>query len=485
MHTTAIRARVTGPRALRWWTAPVGGLSALGVVLAGASIGSNPRPHGYHWWLGIPENSYAWAHVVFYASVAVLSVSWAVVGIEARRHELSVRRSWGLLASWGAPLLVGTPVFGRDVYSYIAQGELARRGLNPYVTTPRVLGHGPVLSSIAVVWRDTTSPYGPLYVMLTHATTSLSGGSLMGQVIAFRVLELGGVVLLLLALPRVARHCRVDPGLALWLGVLSPLALFSAVASAHNDTLMVGLVVTAIALTLDERRRWAVTIFALAATIKLPALVGVVFVYVGPWREATLRGRARLALEGVALTTSVIIAVTEVAGYGWHWLSPSALRIPTELRVLTTPTVSLGVLAATALRALGAHVSNHDVVTQTQHLGEAAALVALVLVVLATSRLNATRLFGVALLVIVIASPTVWPWYFLWGLSVLAATSAQRSWFLAGVAGLAMLLVGPGGTPMLGGNGFYVSGTLVLLGIVWFLASGQWRVVVRGADRRD
>jgi hypothetical protein len=45
-----------------------------------------------------------------------------------------------------------------------------------------------------------------------------------------------------------------------------------------------------------------------------------------------------------------------------------------------------------------------------------------------------------------------------------------------------MLLVGPGGTPMIGGNGFYVSGALVVAGLVWFFASGQWRSVSRGVD---
>jgi hypothetical protein len=95
---------------------------------------------------------------------------------------------------------------------------------------------------------------------------------------------------------------------------------------------------------------------------------------------------------------------------------------------------------------------------------------------------RATRYLGIALLIVVISSPTVWPWYFLWGVTVLATTSAQRSRFLIAVAGLAMLLVGPGGSPMLGGNGFYVSGTIVVTGLVWFFASGQWRTVIGGVD---
>ena len=47
-------------------------------------------------------------------------------------------------------------------------------------------------------------------------------------------------------LPRLARHLGTDPGVALWLGALSPLALFSFVASGHNDALMVGLLVAGV-----------------------------------------------------------------------------------------------------------------------------------------------------------------------------------------------------------------------------------------------
>jgi hypothetical protein len=85
------------------------------------------------------------------------------------------------------------------------------------------------------------------------------------------------------------------------------------------------------------------------------------------------------------------------------------------------------------------------------------------------------RLCGLALLLFVVLSPTLWPWYLMWGVAVLAATSAQRSKTLAAVAGLAMLLVGAGGTPMLNGGAYWVTGPLVLGAIVWFVASGRGR----------
>ncbi len=485
MLTTAVRARserLVGPL---WRPTVLGTLGSLGIVLFASRIGSTPRPPTYRWWLRFAAGNYDVAHVFFYLSVSLLLLGWLGVGVHALGGRLSPARAWAVLALWGGPLFLGTPVFSRDVYSYIAQGQLVRHGFNPYLVAPRALGPGPLLSSIASVWRDTTSPYGPLYVALSHVASALSSNSLIEQVLVFRTMELIGVALLMVALPALAGHFGADGGVAIWLGVLSPLALFSAVSSAHNDTLMLGLMAVALLLGVRGARRWAIVLFSLAATIKLPALAGVVFLSAGALRGTTSRERARLIVEAVAIPGLIITAVTELCGFGWTWLGPTALHIPTELRVLTTPMVSVGQLLASSLHALGLGVATSTAVTFTQHVGEVAAAVVMVLLVLHTRADNMARLFGVALMVIVIASPTVWPWYFLWGVTVLATTSAQRSLFLALVAALAMLLVGPGGTPMIGGNGFYVSGPLVLAGLVWFFWRGEWRTVLRGVDRVD
>jgi hypothetical protein len=468
-----------------WFLVVLGGAGSLGAVLTGATIGSNPRPHSYQWWLRLPEGNYAIAHSIFYCSIVVLLVAWIGIGIIARRGEFRSRRVWIVLAAWGAPLFVGTPLFGRDVYSYIAQGELVRHGFNPYAIAPQALGNGPLLSSVANVWHHTTSPYGPLFVELTRVVTSSSGHSLMIEVISFRLLMLFGVVLLMIFLPLIADQFGVNGGVALWLGVLSPLALFSAVSSAHNDTLMLSLIAVALWLRLRGNWRWAVALFAVAATIKLPALAGIVFLVAGQWRHATWRIRAGIAFQSALISAAVLIGVTEAAGFGWFWLGSTALSIPTQLHVLTSPTVSVGLLLATLLHVVGVHDTSRNVVTATQHFGELLAVLALAAIVLRTRSCNVTRSFGIALLVVVMLSPTVWPWYFLWGITVLAVTTAQRSHFLAGLCGLAMLLVGPGGTPMIGGNGFYFASALLIAGLIWFIASGQWRTVIGGRDRAD
>ena len=72
--------------------------------------------------------------------------------------------------------------------------------------------------------------------------------------------------------------------MALWLGALSPLALFSFVSSGHNDALMVGLLVAGVTLAVEGRLLAGLVLCALAATVKLPAAAAVVFLAVDTCR---------------------------------------------------------------------------------------------------------------------------------------------------------------------------------------------------------
>lgn len=464
----------------------MGALGAAGsalAVLAGSTVGSNPRPHWYRWWVGWRSLGYVEAHVVLYAGVAALTLAWWLVGGAARRGALSTRAAAGLAAAWGAPLALGVPLFSRDLYSYAATGALARRGLNPSLVSPHALAGGPLYASIAQVWRRTPSPYGPLALLSTHGAAAAAPHSLMAQVLAQRAVSLLAFAALVPLVAALARRHRVDPGVALWLSALSPLALFSAVSSAHNDTLMLALVVGAL-LCLDARRwRLAVALFALAGAVKLPAALGVAVAVAAGW-PSEWPARARRVGEAAVIAAAVVVVATLAAGDGWTWLSPHALSIPTRLRVLITPAVAVGALAASALRGLGASVRTHGAVTVVQRVGEALAVLGIVGAVWRTRADNAGRALGAALLALVLLGPTTWPWYLLWGVTALAATTAQRSRFLALAAGAAMLLVGPGGTPMIGGNGLYVAAPAALVAAAWYARGRRWNSVLGAADGR-
>ena len=465
-------------RPLSHW-ALLGFIGSTGLALFGTVVGDSP--HGTPWLFSLPHASSVAFGIPFYACACLLVAAWVGIGVRARAGLLATREAWVLLGVWGTPMLLGPPLFSKDLYSYVAQGLIAHNGFNPYSVGPSVLGPGPVLESVASVWRHTPAPYGPLFVSVTRGTAALFGSSLVAEVLALRVLELFGVALLMWCLPRLARNLGADPGMALWLGVLSPLALFSFIASGHNDALMLGLLVAGLVLASENKPTGAILLFSLAATVKIPAAAAIAFVGMG-WLRST-RGRERLwALARiVGVSAGTVLAVTWLSGLGWTWLGPSALRVPAELRVLPTPSVALGTLFSNLLSLLGLHAGRSPTITVTQVVFATSAVIAMVWLALQVRRLDEVQLLGCSLIVLVLASPAVWPWYLLWGLTLLAATRVQHSRLVAVGVAVAMLVVGPSGTPVLQGEAYLLVAGACAAGAVWLLRGRRWATVTLGS----
>jgi hypothetical protein len=257
--------------------------------------------------------------------------------------------------------------------------------------------------------------------------------------------------------------------------------LFSFVSSGHNDALMVGLLVAGVTLALDGRLFFGLLLCAVAATVKLPAAAAIIFLVVDGWPPFA-RDRWRLVAEAVGATVVAFVGITLLSGYGWTWLGTSALHVPTELRVLSTPSVSLGVLVFHLIHPLGLPVTRSATVTATQYAVGLVAVACAGWLLMTVRRHDVVRSLGLALLLIVVGSPTVWPWYLMWGLVLLAATTAQRSKALAAVAALAMLVVGPSGSPRLLGSTYILVSLAVVALCVWLVRGGRWRLVVEGPE---
>ena len=154
----------------------VGLLGAVGLAAFGTVVGALGMAGRTPWWFWL-SMSHTTAIIGFYASLGLLAAGWAALGVQAHRGELRLAGCWAALAAWGTPLLLGPPLFSRDLYSYVVQGLLAKMGRNPYTTSPAVLRDHPVYLGIATVWRHTPAPYGPLSVLATLASAAASGRS--------------------------------------------------------------------------------------------------------------------------------------------------------------------------------------------------------------------------------------------------------------------------------------------------------------------
>lgn len=349
----------------------------------------------------------------------------------AARHGVpSTRWVYVTVGLWLLPLLAAPPLGSRDIYSYACQGAVYSAGHDPYQVGV-AQGGCPWLESVSPIWRDTPAPYGPLFVLLAGAAAAL-GGSLAGTLAVLRALALVGVALAAACLPPLARRAGVPPERALWLALACPLVTIHLVSGAHNDALMVGLLVAGLLVTVLRPGRSAVllaggVLLGLAVAVKATAAVVVPFAAVaairGPYRLRALLRDGAWVVGGAA---GAVLAVSVAAGLGLGWVA--GLTRSGDSVQWTSPSTALGMTIGYLGRLFGARV---DAVPVTRLVG--LAVLAVVLVALWWRARRRDPLFGagLALAATVVLGPVFHPWYATWPLAVLAATARRTGWFAA------------------------------------------------------
>jgi len=360
------------------------------------------------------------ARVLVFLGVAILLQAWLRLGHYVRTHHVADGAALSRLVWWwGAPLLAAPVLFSRDVYSYIAQSRLMPHGVNPYVYGTGVYDTF-FTDGADAMWKHAPAPYGPLWMGLSSLVYEATGGRAIPALILFRLLAFAGVVLLVIFVPRLAKACGADPAKAIWLGLLNPLLFMHFVSGAHNDALMLGLLVAGITLTLERRPILGIVLIAAAGAVKAPALVGLAFaplVWAGPgaswWR--------RIKLWGVALGIAAVVflGLNLVTGLDFGWLS--ALETPGKVHTWLSPSTAFGMITGDVMNLFGLGSNVDSAINAWRLVGTVLDAAVLLYLVLTGQRRSPVRGLGLALLAVVALGPVVQPWYVLWALVLLAS----------------------------------------------------------------
>ncbi|MGH3493362.1 MAG: polyprenol phosphomannose-dependent alpha 1,6 mannosyltransferase MptB, partial [Sciscionella sp.] len=480
---TSAGERLAGT-AMQVFAALLGLLGSVAVAIAAVGVGPLPKNRPQPWifelprsWLTSPTGQ-TWLTVLFYLGLGLVAVAWLLVGIGVHAGHWRVRWLVVLAMVWVIPWVLGPVALSTDVYTYLGQGLVAHAGLDPYT-------HGPASANlpieldqrISAVWLHTPSPYGPGFMGLDSLVASVARNHVVLAVLIIRVVNLLGLGLAALCLPRVARRAGADPARALWLGVLSPLALGATALSGHNDALMAGLLVAALAL-LTVRHRFAgpaaVAVATLAATIKLPGAVGVVVLGLA-WaaQGSTPRYKRRRVGLAILIALVVTVAVSVVTGVGADWINLAAITTPENVTPNFTPVAAVSQTLTSIAGAVGGHLDQAVVLSIVRLAADAFIAVFAVAVLWQQERIGAVRSLGVILAAVVLASPVTWPWYLLWPVMLLGACAVGRTrpvWIA--LAASVLFLTEPDGIPHLLGPA--AAAVLAVLSVLAALGSGIW-----------
>ena len=441
-------------------------LMAIGALGAGARPVVQDPTFGVRL-LNLPSRIQTVSLTMTTTGAVMMALAWLMLGRFALGDRRMSRSQLDrTLLLWALPLLIAPPMYSKDVYSYLAQSQIARQGLDPYRVGPAPgLGLDHVFTlSVPSLWRDTPAPYGPLFLWIGRSISDLTGDDIVAAVLCHRFVVLAGVGLIVWATPRLARRCGVAEVSALWLGPCNPLLFMHLVAGIHNEAPMLGLMLAgtefalrAISRTSDgtfagpllprplhwptgrvEWARWqplgmllaGTVLITMSSQIKLPSLLALGFVAMAlacKWgrsvRDFLIAGGS---LTAIAVAVMGFIGWASGLGFGWlftlgtanvvrSWMSPPTL-------------VALGTGQVGILLGLGDHTTAVLGLTRAIGVIIIAVVVTWLLLAVLRGRLHPVGGLGVALGATVLLFPVVQPWYLLWVIIPLA-TWATRPGF--------------------------------------------------------
>jgi alpha-1,6-mannosyltransferase len=436
-------------------------LMAIGALGAGARPVVQDPTFGVRL-LNLPSRIQTVSLTMTTTGAVMMALAWLMLG----RFALGKRRmSRGdldrTLWLWALPLLLAPPMYSKDVYSYLAQSQICRLGLDPYRVGPATgLGLDHVFTlSVPSLWRETPAPYGPLFLWIGRGISGLTGENIVAAVLCHRLVVLVGVGLIVWATPRLARRCGVAEVSALWLGPANPLLIMHLVAGIHNEAPMLGLMLTGTEFALrgiDSARPllpqpwpgirthwpdWAplgillagAVLIAASSQIKLPSLLALGFVAMALGQRWGRNLRAFLLagglMAGLSLAVMAAVGWASRLGFGWIYTLGTANVVRSWM---SPPTLlALGTGQVGIQLGLGDHTT--AILSLTRGIGVLiiAVLVGWLLMAVLRGRLHPVGGLGVALGGTVLLFPVVQPWYLLWAIIPLAAWATRPGFRIA------------------------------------------------------
>jgi Glycosyltransferase family 87 len=241
--------------------------------------------------------------------IALLVFTGAYAGLLALARSISKRWAIVLIGALQAIVFAGPILISTDVFSYIAYARMGvEHGINPYLHGPISISQDPVYRYVGQDWKHVATAYGPLYTLLSYPLAPLGlRGALWGMKLEALLASVGTLVLTW----HCARRRELNPVVAILAVGVNPLYVIYGLGGAHNDLIMLLLMMAAVSLTFARRDAWAGAAVVVGALVKATVAVLLPFM---------ILSRRRLAAVAGALAALIVGAAAGYGAFGVHGL---------------------------------------------------------------------------------------------------------------------------------------------------------------------
>jgi len=350
----------------------------------------------------------------------LLLIMW--LNIEHENHTPRELTRFALSAS--LPSLFMPPLFSRDVYSYVAQGHLQLAGFNPYKVGVDQLEHW-FKFGIDPMWAQTTTPYGAAYLLIEKFSAWIAIDNPYSSMVFLRAVNIVAFVVTIYGINRLAKIHNISQNFAIWLAVLNPITILHLINAVHNDSVMIAAIVWGFVFAHEKRLVIASLAIAFAIAIKPIALIALPFLAIAknPSFDLAQRIRDWATTAAVSLGTLVALGYLTKTGFGWI----NAISTPGAVLNLAAPISLLSEILDKSLGWFG-HDLGSTIFPTIRITGLVFCAIYIAKLAFDKSEESGTRRAALALAFMILLSPVVFPWYFLWPLALFAGSGLRTVW---------------------------------------------------------
>ncbi len=199
---------------------------------------------------------------------------------------LPMRKFWTIVFITAGVLLFSYNAFSYDLFNYVFDAKIVTHyHQNPYLHKALDYPGDPMLGFMH--WTHRVYPYGPVWLGLTIPLSYLGLQLFIPTVMLFKILMAASYVGSVYMVQKILQQMKSPTvlfGTALF--ALNPLVIIESLVSAHNDIVMLFLLLFSLYLLLKKRYLFAVSIFLLSVGIKFASIFFLpAFVFLWMWQR--------------------------------------------------------------------------------------------------------------------------------------------------------------------------------------------------------